>query len=75
MTSRYPEPEPGQWEPRFRPSWLCLKEHGPNKAIVIRVSPDAFLGRGKERMYEAWVGDRKIYDPQDEFQAGQVIRL
>lgn len=63
------------WETRYRPSWLCLKQHGPKKAIVIRVAPEAVLGNGKARMYEAWLNGQKVYDPADEFRIGQVLRL
>ena len=64
-----------QWRPLFKPSPLVLKQHGPNKAVVVRIHPDALLGNSKERMYEAWLDGRKIYDPADEYAAGQVIRL
>jgi hypothetical protein len=63
------------WETEYRPSWLALKQHGPNKAQVIRVSPTAALGSGKARLYEGWVNGRKIYDPADEFKVGQVVPL
>jgi hypothetical protein len=64
-----------EWEPRFRPSWLCLKERGKRSAVVVRVAPAAVLGAGKHRMYEAWLNGRKIYDPADEYKVGQVIPL
>jgi hypothetical protein len=65
----------GEWQTEYRPSWLALKQQGPNKAVVVRIAPDAVLGMGKARLYEGWVNGRKIYDPADEFRVGQVVRL
>jgi hypothetical protein len=62
------------WRTEYRPSPLCLKEHGPKKAIVVRIGVGAILGSGKERMYEAWLNGKRIYDPADEYTVGQVIQ-
>lgn len=70
-----PMPATGEWNTRYKPSWLCVKQHGPRKAIVVRVAPDAILGLSKARMYEGWLNGRKIYDPCDEFKVGQVLDL
>jgi hypothetical protein len=63
------------WETKYVPSWLVLKQHGPRKAIVIRVHPQAALGNGKARMYEAWLNGKKVGDPVDTCKVGQVIDL
>jgi hypothetical protein len=66
------------WEdyrPRFIESPLCLKQHGPNKAIVVKIALGAVLNSSKARMYEVWIEDRKIYDPSAEYRVGQVLKL
>jgi hypothetical protein len=63
------------WEIQFRPSWLCLKQHGPKKAIVVRIHPAAELGSGKARMYEGWRNGQKVSDPADTYKVGQVVPL
>ena len=64
-----------KWEPLMLPSWLCLKQYGPKKAIVVRMHPDIYLGSNIARMYQGWLNGVKIYDPEDEFKVGQVISL
>lgn len=65
------------WQIQFKPSWLCLKQKGSNKAIVVRISPDPkiVLGNKIARMSEAWVNGVKVYDPVDEYKVGQVLEL
>ena len=57
------------------PSWLCLKEHGPNKAIVVRIAPGSVLGSGKHRIYDGWLDGVKVYDAEQEFKVGQIVRV
>lgn len=63
------------WSIEFRPSWLCIKDRGPLKPIVVSVRPDALLGHNLHRIYDGWANGRKVYDAASEFKAGQVIKV
>jgi hypothetical protein len=75
-SSRYALPEEeGDWEPKLVPSWLCLRETVPSKAVVVSRRPKAFPASNEARLYETWIKGEKVYDPASEYCPGQVVPL
>jgi hypothetical protein len=71
------EPLYPKWEPRWAPSWLCLKDVGGGKVQVVQERPGKSLdGRpGWYRLHECWLGGLKVYDPATEFKIGLTYRV
>ncbi len=70
MTDLFPT-----WNPQWKPSRLCLRQKGSNRAVVVAVPIDVQLGQKYARLCEGWLNGRKISDPTEQYKIGETVQL